>query len=51
MVKDIAIIEKVEFRELKVHYGRTEGVVCGDETVEARSGQIIQILINYIRKF
>ena len=33
LVKDIAIIEKVEFRELKVHYGRTEGMVCGDETV------------------
>lgn len=37
LVRDLAIIEKVGLRELKVHYGQTEGTVCGDEAAEEPS--------------
>lgn len=48
--KGSAITEKVGFRKLKVHYGRTGGVVCEDKAAEGRIGRIIQSM-SYIMKF
>lgn len=42
---------KVGFRELKVHYGGTDDMVCGDKAAEGHGGHIIQSLISYIRKY
>lgn len=49
--KGPAIIGKVGFRKLKVHYGRTDDMMCGDKAAEGHGGHIIQSLISYIRKY